>query len=241
MLNTASQPIYNSSTGGSSLQLNSSYNYPPTSAFHSTNKFGTLTNGSTNLMLNQSLNNVTPFAVNSTAHLNSLNSIGGSTALATVQPAKKHVMFVGDTPPHSNPSADNIQLLPVHTNSYLTNSYTSSLAQPIYNQDLNVADVFYGTVNNSTLPMKLPRLNYMSNSRINLNNSLNNQLNTSALANQQAANQQQAYFPVVSLCSNNQSIFYKFESIKKIRTNNPVIGRLPIERAFSSKKKLIEN
>lgn len=212
MLHTATtQPIYNSSsTGGSSLQLNSSYNYPPSAASynHQSSKFGTLNgplnghlNGSPNLMLNQSLTNVAP-----------LNSLTPATMSSI---PTKRVMFVGDTPQTiaggggTNP--DGIQLLPAH-GSYPPSAYAPALAQPLYNQDLNVTDVYYTTHGplNGTLqpPMKLPRLNYhMSNSRISLNNSLNNHQFTSSqfsgnqfgntLSNQQAANQQ--YFPVVSI------------------------------------------
>lgn len=208
MLHTATtQPIYNSSsTGGSSLQLNSSYNYPPSAtSYHQSGKFGTLNgplNGSPNLMLNQSLTNVAP-----------LSSLTSSTMNCGSIPTKR-VMFVGDTPQTigghtsalTNPDA--IQLLPAH-GAYPPSAYAPSLGQPVYNQDLNVTDVYYGALGNATLqaPMKLPRLNYhMSNSRISLNNSLNNHQFTSSqfagnqfantLANQQPANQQ--YFPVVS-------------------------------------------
>lgn len=188
------QPIYNSSsTGGSSMQLNclnSSYNYPSSTGFnHLPNKFGHL-NGSP--LLNQSLTNVTPL----TSLTSTVNSV----------PTKR--VYFGDTPqtinsrsnitnPH-NP--DSIQLLPTHANSAYTSAYPS-FVQPVYNQDLNVTDVYYGTINHhSTLqtPMKLPRLNYMSNSRINLNSSLNNQLNGTH-TNQSINNQPNSmYFPVVS-------------------------------------------
>lgn len=227
MLNT--QPIYNSSsTGGSSLQLNSSYNYPPSAnaVFHSGyhhNKFGTL-NGSPNF-LNQSMNNnlgplssLTSTVNSANANLNSLQSLGSTTALVTSSTAAlnypsysatKRVMFIGDTPQtlqtaNSNPLTNHSSLI---TDPSLTQQLPAhstgagySIAQPVYNSDLNVTDVYYGTVNNSTAapslqaPMKLPRLNYLSNSRINLNNSLNTLVNPSA--NQQQSNS--VYFPVVS-------------------------------------------
>ena len=210
MLHTAAtQPIYNSSsTGGSSLQLNSSYNYPPsaTGYSHASSKFGTLNgplNGSPNLMLNQSLTNVAPLNSLAPASISSIPT--------------KRVMFVGDTPQsisanaYANAHTDNIQLLPAHS-SYPPSAYAPALAQPVYNQDLNVSDVYYGPLQ---APMKLPRLNYhMSNSRISLNNSLNNSLTNhqfsggsytgnqfaNTLANQQAVNQQYQ-FPVVSSSS----------------------------------------
>ena len=211
MLHTHTQPIYNSSsTGGSSLQLNSSYNnYMPATGFHHhTNKFNTL-NGSP--MLNQSLNNViTPLSSLTSTTVNTLNSLGSTTILNSALPPPKHVMFVGapDTPTIAHQQSNDIQLLPAHSTYTSSNNY--SIAQPVYNPDLNVTDVYYGTtINTLQAPIKMPRLNYISNSRLNnssfnnhsLNNSLNNQLNAS-IANQATANHQQSnsmYFPVVSL------------------------------------------